>query len=100
MAQKIKIGKWLDCGCCGGAFQVWEGYEDQDQDLGYGICAECQGDAEDRLGSMYDDMIKQVSEALSEKNKAQFDGYDRDLQVAFVNKALDDGLFKWSIGGR
>ena len=96
----IKIGKWLDCGCCGAAFQVWDGYEDQDQDLGYGICFECQGLADEKLSAMYDDMIKQISDALAPERKAKFDGFDRDLQIAFVNKALDDGLFKWSIGGK
>ena len=48
MARIIEAGKGLACGCCGSWFTTWEGYEDQDQDVGYGICKSCQGDAEER----------------------------------------------------
>jgi len=40
--MEIKVGIWLDCGCCGLGFQTWEGYKDQDQDQDYGICFGCQ----------------------------------------------------------
>ena len=38
----MSIRLLLTCGCCGDAFHTWPGYVDQDQDAGYGICAECQ----------------------------------------------------------
>ena len=93
----LKVGKWLRCGCCGSDFQVWVGYVDQDQDNGYGICKRCQADDVERNEQEYDKCIALIRDGLSEENRAKFDGYDRELQKALVNKAFDDGALTWEI---
>ena len=93
----LKVGKWLRCGCCGTDFTVWIGYQDQDQDNGYGICKSCQKYDEKRNDQEYDKCIALSHNGLKEGNRAKFDGYDRDLQIALVNKAINDGVITWEI---
>lgn len=50
--DKKHYSKLLTCGCCGLLFKTWDGYEDQDQDVGFGICKECQDIAEKREEEM------------------------------------------------
>ena len=45
----------------------------------------------------YSRLIKMLAESLNSENRAHFESMDRDLQVAFVNKAIEDGLIKWEI---
>lgn len=96
--REIRVGKHLRCGCCGGGFQVWEGYIDQDQDNGFGICMECQGWIGEKNEDEWDKAIKVLNDGLNEKNRAKFEGYDREMQKAIVGKALEDGALKWVIG--
>lgn len=93
----LKVGKWLRCGCCGQDFQVWEEYEDQDQDNGYGICKSCQADDVERNEAEYDKAIKVMSDGLNPANRDIFDAMERDLQIALVNKMMADGLLTWEI---
>lgn len=93
----IIIGKWLDCGCCGGGFQVWETYEDQDQDTGYGICMRCQLDDAMRNIEQYIIMFHLIEGALSVENRAKFQSHDTDLRIAIANKMLNAGIITWSI---
>lgn len=91
--------KWLDCGCCGMAFVTWPEYVDQDQDLDYGICRECQGEADVRHSDIMTDAINQMSEALNPENRASFGTMPRERQEFIVQGAIDKGLFTWTIGG-
>lgn len=95
--RTIRTGKWLQCGCCGEDFQIWDGYKDQDQDNGFGICASCQGDIDARNEQEFDKAIEVLRSGLNETNRAKFDAMDRDLQKAVVWKALDDGVLKFEI---
>jgi hypothetical protein len=92
--------KTLTCGCCGCWFELWEGYEDQDQDEGFGICQPCQGSIGDRNEDEWDKGIAVLRSGLNEANQVKFDTFDRDFQKALVNKALDDKVLTWSIGGK
>lgn len=98
--KQIKTGKHLACGCCGNGFTTWEGYVDQDQDRGYGICQDCQGFIEGKNQDEWDNAINVLRNGLNDKNKATFDNYDRDMQKAIVNKAMEDGALKWVINSR
>ena len=90
--------KTLSCGCCGMYFKTWEGYQDQDQDFGYGICRECQGEAIERNNDSLDSMASQIEEALNEKNKVKFNKLSVEEKRGFAVKALDEGLFTYSFG--
>ncbi len=97
MPYEIKVGTWLDCGCCGMGFKTWEGYEDQDQDLDYGICFECQGDAEIRNEEEYDKLIATVRTGFKNTDTlARFDARTRDGQKAFALHCLNKGIIKYS----
>jgi len=95
--QAIRIGKSLDCGCCGQYFKVWEGYEDQDQDQGYGICQSCQGEAETRVDSTLDRGVAILKENLGPKNLKDFLSYDKEKQRYFAAKAIAEGVIGWKI---
>lgn len=96
--MSIRVGTWLDCGCCGMGFKTWEGYTDQDQDRDYGICFGCQEEAGERNEAAFDEGIKLLADALGEKNRADFLSKTRDQQKAIVMKAMDDGVITWRIG--
>jgi len=100
MARKIKVNKFLSCGCCGYGFRTWKGYVDQDQDNGYGICKECQGIIEKHNEAEWDKAIGVLRNGLNEKNREHFNGMERAMQKALVWKALDDGILRWTINGR
>ena len=93
----LRVGKSLRCGCCGQDFQVWEGYEDQDQDNGYGICKGCQKWEDELNEAEYDKAIALLSGALNEKNKAKFDSMNRDQQKRIAWQAIEDGKITWEI---
>lgn len=96
--MKIKENTSLDCGCCGGYFRTWEGYEDQDQDSGYGICKNCQDYAAQKHEDFIDNMVNQISESLKPDNKAKFDKFSKEKKRMFAMDAYDKGMFTWKIG--
>lgn len=94
-------GKPLECGCCGDWFPIWDGYEDQDQDNGYGICKECQNlneaDNEKRYDKMYQAILDGVEPEMKEKIEAQV-AENPDMKYAWVNHALDIGALSIGFG--
>ncbi|MEP3248056.1 MAG: hypothetical protein ABJN40_05945 [Sneathiella sp.] len=98
--MEIKVGAWLDCGCCGLYFKTWEGYEDQDQDHGYGICHDCQGDLEVRNREEIDKGVEALRSSLNDENKTRLDAMDYDMKSAIVLKALDEGVLQYKISRR
>ncbi len=92
----IRVGMTLTCGCCGEYFAVWEGYEDQDQDRGWGICQSCQVDAGERNEAEFDKLIECLANGLNEENREKFLSFSRDNQKAFTMDALDKGIIKYS----
>ena len=87
----------LVCGSCGDVFQTWDTYIDQDQDRGYGICHECQADAETRANQILDDAARLIEENLSPHNVATFNAMDTEKRRAFTMRAIDRGLLHWRI---
>ena len=67
--------KLLDCGCCGRYFRTWPEYVDQDQDKGFGICADCQGSIQADNDRQLDDLAGKIRSALGDENKAVFDEF-------------------------
>ena len=96
-SRALRVGKWLDCGCCGTGFQIWEGYEDQDQDNGYGICQSCQGSIEEDNEREYDKVINCLRDGLNDENKTKLDAMTRDEQKMIAWQALNDGTIKFSL---
>lgn len=100
MTTKVRK-KQLICGCCGDYFRTWDGYVDQDQDYGYGICAECQKDAEERITAYYDSAWTNLLEACEKQETRDklLSEVERDpeMKTVYVNIALRDGILKWRI---
>ncbi|MBY6212375.1 hypothetical protein KUV95_12520 [Microbulbifer agarilyticus] len=95
--RNIPVGTWLDCGCCGTWFETWEGYVDQDQDEGYGICRKCQGEIREHDEAEWDKAIATLREGLNDQNRAKFDAMPRIQQKAMVWDALDKGILTYHI---
>jgi hypothetical protein len=92
-------GLSLSCGCCGDRFTTWEGYEDQDQDNGYGICKGCQRDANKREKETMDRAIELVINSFQKaKNRVKFAKMDRKMQEYIVMELIDNGTLTWKIG--
>jgi hypothetical protein len=97
MAKKFRR-KQLICGCCGAYFHTWKEYVDQDQDKGFGICLECQNLEVERNNKQLDEVGATMREALNEKNRAKWDGYDLETQRLLAMKAVEDGMVKFTYG--
>ena len=99
--MEIKVGTGLNCGCCGEWFQTWEGYEDQDQDCGYGICSGCQFDLVERNEEEFDRLIECVRTGFTKpENLAKFNTWSRDKQKAFAYDMLEKGKITYTFGAR
>lgn len=99
--RTIEVGKGLSCGCCGDYFYVWEGYVDQDQDNGYGICKDCQGYISDKNEKEYDKIYKTILDGVKPELKARIEeevSKDPDMKYAWVNHALDKGWVSFGFG--
>jgi len=97
MAKKFRR-KSLLCGCCGARFHTWKEYVDQDQDKGFGICHPCQDLEVERNNKQLDQIGATMREALNEKNRAKWDGYDLETQRLLAMKAVEDGIVVFSFG--
>ena len=86
------MAKRLQCGCCGRGFT---GEQDAGHDTGYGTCAKCAEWIAERNERQADRMIATLRGGLNEVNRAVFDTFDRELQIAFVGKAIEDGIMEW-----
>ena len=93
-------GTSLECGCCGDYFETWKDYIDQDQDTGFGICFECQEDASVRNEEEWQKQEKVVAGALSEPKSKKFMAMDEGVRRGLILKMIEDGVLKWTIGGR
>jgi hypothetical protein len=93
----IKVNTGLTCGCCGMGFRTWEGYEDQDQDFGFGICAPCQADNEVYHRREAQKLIDTVKTGLKDENLEKYESWDWDKQLSFAMQMLDKGAIKYCI---
>ena len=95
----MTLMKYLRCGSCGCAFRRWPEYVDQDQDRGYGICAECQELAEEHNNRMLDESAMLIEKALKPANAKKFQAMSVERRRMFAWKAHEEGMFTWKIGG-
>jgi len=90
----------LICGCCGTYFITWEGYIDQDQDKGFGICKSCQ----QWMGKLYDKemdkAIELMKEALNEDNSKKFSKMSRKNQETIIFKAIEENILTFEFKNR
>lgn len=93
----VRVGAWLDCGCCGTGFQTWHNYKHQDQDNGYGICRDCQADAHHDNRSIEQDLFDKLRSALNEANQVKFDACPLWKKRYLVSEAFKSGHLTWRI---
>ena len=94
-----KIHGRLICGCCGDLFKPWEGYVDQDQDRGYGICRSCQADEAKREEEAFDKACALVVSGLKKKaNRDRFMNMDREEKYYIIHKLFEEKILTWKIG--
>ncbi len=96
--DKKHYSKLLNCGCCGLLFKTWDGYQDQDQDVGFGICKECQDIAEKREDEFVEDAIKQMTPHMKPENQEKIKKMTKEQKHHLVSKMIDKGVLKWQIG--
>ena len=89
--------RFLTCGCCGGGFERWPTYRDQDQDDGYGICRDCQADELRRARGMEREAFGLLRAALNPTNQAKWDAAPLWKKRVLVAKAFEDGHLTWRI---
>jgi len=87
----------LSCGCCGVYFKTWEGYTDQDQDKGYGICESCQKWQEDNTNSQLDESIEKLYPTLNNKNKKKLDGMSKTQKRNLILSLINSGAITFTI---
>ena len=95
--KMIKVNKQLLCGCCGQYFRTWEGYKDQDQDKGYGICKRCQLDNEAYERKQAQRLIDSVKKCLSPDNLEKYEQFVFEEQLGFAIEMLEKGEIKYCI---
>lgn len=96
--MEIPVGRHLQCGCCGMGFQTWEGYENQDQDMDYGICRPCQGDIGGRTDDMYEQIISQIEAQLEGDDLAKFKAKPQGTKEYIATQLINSGVIKWQVG--
>ena len=90
---------YLTCGCCGKGFKVWEGYEDQDQDAGYGHCYECQEEIKLRNWFERANMLWLLLDNFKNPlNRFRLYHSPPEVQNYYISKAFEDGILTWHIG--
>ena len=95
--MKTKRARRLRCGCCGYDFRTWPAYVDQDQDKGYGICRQCQAEAEQTNAAMLDRVAEQIDENLSPENAARFAAMTPDARRGLAWQMIESGHVTWRI---
>jgi len=92
-----------DCSCCGGyitdeqvGFLKTTGEYDSEGNL----CKSCYDEQIEQCKDMYRDVIKDVSSKIKPENKVKFDAMDFDKQCYLIDKWMDKGIIKWSIGSK
>jgi len=100
MGNILEAGISLTCGCCGTWFKTWKGYEDQGNDIGFGICTPCQEDQEADNKAHYDRMYNKILEAVQPDTRDKIEkavAKDPKMKVVYVNMGMEQGWFEWGI---
>ena len=79
---------------------MWEGYIDQDQDTGYGICKPCQDTAAEKNEQEWLKLEKLMSDSLNPKNQRAFLEMDLELRRGLCIQAMEDGIITWKMERR
>ncbi len=96
--MKVRTNTELDCGCCGMYFRTWEGYQDRDQDTGYGICKPCQDDEEKDNDRRIDEILDLLRGNLNAENLVRLNALNRDQQKRLAYTAIEEGMVSFKIG--
>ena len=96
--MKVKKNIELDCGCCGSYFRTWEGYQDQDQDRGYGICERCQESIQADDDKQVDKILNLLRANLNAENLVRINALTRDQQRRVAYQAIEEGMVSFSFG--
>ena len=92
--MEVRSGLLLKCGCCGESFRTWEGYIDQDQDAGYGICEPCQDSIIKKYDADMDVAAMVIEQSLKPENQAKFRAMEPDDRRQIAAQAILDGTLK------
>ena len=87
----------LNCSCCGMRFR---GKQDSNHDKGFSNCPDCAQEIEIKNESQWDRIRDKVANALSPKHRQKFLVMEVALQRGIMLKMMDEGVIKWTIGGR
>lgn len=88
--------KSLICGCCDADFRTWDGYVDQDQDKGYGICKRCQEDIQKRADKETEKSFQLLIGWDAEKIEKTKD-WGIEEKRWLVHEAFKDGILSYKI---
>lgn len=84
----------LTCGCCGNHF---EGIQDVAHDFGFGDCARCESENEDRANSILDQIIEKIEKGFKPENAESFKRKTIEQKRMFAMKMVEKGFISWSI---
>ncbi|ELA9367536.1 hypothetical protein QUN99_003426 [Vibrio parahaemolyticus] len=83
----------LVCGCCGISFR---GTQFADHDCGYGLCAKCTFEQNQKADQMMVSVIDKLVESLSPANQAFFNTLSQEQQEELAIRTIDEGLLSWT----
>ncbi|NGZ66564.1 hypothetical protein G6Z92_06135 [Vibrio aestuarianus subsp. cardii] len=85
--------KSLHCGCCGISFR---GTQSADHDYGYGLCAKCTFEQDQKADQMMSSIIGKLVDSLSPANQAFFKTLSQEEQEQLAIRTIDEGLLSWT----
>ena len=88
---------FYECDCCGDYFERWTGYRDQNKEKGYGVCARCQADAEEKHAEIMRRASALVRGKLNKKNKQLFDAVSAENRELIIARLIERGALVWRI---
>lgn len=95
--EKQHRKKYLVCGCCGLGFYTWEGYQDQDQDAGYGICQDCQNWKQKKEEAFVEEAIANVLPDLKPENQKKLRKMTKAQKRYVVSGLIESGALQFKI---
>ena len=91
--------KTLLCGHCSKYFSTWEGYKDQGQDKGYGICRDGQANDIRESRRHQDKISDKIMDAFENPDHVKkFKDMPRWERQYFIEELEKDGIITWSVG--
>lgn len=85
--------KSLRCGCCGVPFR---GIQSPEYDKGFGVCAQCTVEENQRAELMVKQAINELMNSLSPDNQAYIKSLSQEQKEQLAIRAIDEGLLSWT----